>query len=75
MFYRQKYIAMKCFEYSAIAGVSTCFAFIAFVSSVTISKISVVTTLKGLSFLITIIGNKLYAGVVFGAADVVLIGL
>ncbi len=85
VFYRQKYIAMKGFEYSAIAGVIAGLAFIAFVSSVTLGKISVATTLRGLSFLITTIIAVLFLaekisftqglGVVFGAVAVVLIGL
>ena len=85
VFYRQKYIAMKGFEYSAIAGVIAGLAFIAFVFSVTLGKISVATTLRGLSFLITTIIAVLFLaekisftqglGVVFGAVAVVLIGL
>ncbi len=55
LFTKQKHITLKGFEYAGIAGIIAGFAFIAYISSILLGKVSIVSTLRGLSFLVTAI--------------------
>ncbi|MCK5176340.1 MAG: EamA family transporter [Candidatus Aenigmarchaeota archaeon] len=85
VFYKGKYVTIRGFEYATIAGIVVGFTFIAFVSSIYLGKVSVVSTMRGLSFLVTTMIAFLFLaekisftqglGIVFAAVAVVLIGL
>lgn len=53
LFIKQKHITLKGFEYATIAGVIAGFSFIAFIVSINIGRVTIASTLRGLSFLIT----------------------
>ena len=85
VFYKGKYVTIRGFEYATIAGIVVGFTFIAFVSSIYLGKVSVVSTMRGLSFLVTtmiaffFLAEKISftqaLGIGFAAVAVVLIGL
>jgi transporter family protein len=52
---KQKHITLKGFEYAGIAGIIAGLSFIAFITSIQLGKVSVASTLRGLSFLVTAI--------------------
>lgn len=53
LFIKQKHITLRGTEYATIAGVIAGFAFIAFIISINLGKVSIASTLRGLSFLVT----------------------
>ncbi|MBW2991184.1 EamA family transporter [Candidatus Woesearchaeota archaeon] len=53
LFTKQKHITLKGFQYAGVAGIIAGFAFIAFITSIQLGKVSIATTLRGLSFLVT----------------------
>lgn len=85
LFTKQKYITPKGAEYAIIAGVIAGFAFIAYITSIHLGKVSIVSSLRGLSFLITTViavlflAEKITAmkilGIIFAAIAVILLTL
>lgn len=54
LFSKQKQITIKGLEYAGIGGLIAGFAFIAFVTSIGLGRVSITTTLRGLSFAVTV---------------------
>ena len=54
MFTREKLITFKGLEYAGLAGVIGAVAFIMFITAIGSGKVSVATTLRGLSFAVTV---------------------
>ena len=55
LFAKQKHITLKGIQYAGIAGIIAGFAFIAFIASIQLGKVSIASTLRSLSFLVTTI--------------------
>lgn len=55
LFTKQKHITLQGFGYAGIAGIIAGLAFIAFITSIQLGKVSVASTLRGLSFLVTVL--------------------
>lgn len=53
VFLKEKDVTLKGVEYAGIAGIIAGFSFIAFITSIHLGKVSVASTIRGLSFLIT----------------------
>jgi uncharacterized membrane protein len=54
LFIQEKMITMRGFELSVVAGVIAAIAFVSFVTAISLGKVSVATTMRGLSFTVTV---------------------
>lgn len=83
LFTKEKHITFEGIGYAGLAGIIAALAFIAFIASIQMGKVSVSSTLRGLSFVVTTIIAILFLaekitllkilGIVFAAVAVILL--